>query len=90
MKSITIQKRSLSECVSRKKSAEEDIVAYAAMKETTTGQDDILELLIDDISSVKSRMDDYIRHMETAGRDYLYTRANGEILKYEIGDLLFQ
>lgn len=90
MKSITIRKRSLSECVSRKKSAEEDIIAYAAIKETTTGQDDIIELLVEDISSVKSRMDDYIRYMEAAGREYIYTRANGEILKYEIGDLLFQ
>lgn len=89
MKSITIQKRSLSECVSRKGSAEEDIIAYAAMKETKTGQDDILELLVNDISSVKSRMDNYIRYMEASGRDYIYTRANGEILKYEIGDLLF-
>ena len=89
MNSITIKKRSLSECVSRKKSAEEDIIAYTAMKETTTGQDDILELLINDISSVKSRMENYIRYMETSGREYVYTHANGEILKYEIGDLLF-
>lgn len=32
---------------------------------------------------------DYIRLMDERGKDYIYLKEGGGVLKYEIGDLLF-
>lgn len=85
METISITKRTIGECIKRRASVVE-LIEFMTAKESS-----LREYQREELRRAKWErllLDDDIRMMIEAGRDYIYYR-NDAVLKYEIGDLLF-
>lgn len=83
---ITITKMSLTECLEKKARAEEKI---DQLKQNADRLTDFGQYLLKEAKCEYLILADYIQMMKEYARDYIYLKAGGGVLKYEIGDQLF-
>lgn len=84
---IIITKMSLTECLEKKEKAEEEIARLTQNEDRLT---DFGQYRLGRAKWDRLILDDYIRTMKGHARDYIYLKDRGVVLKYEIGDQLFE
>lgn len=79
---VTIQKFTLSECTFNRDSAK-------LFLDKHDPENNFHKEMIEEARWKYLEWNDYIRIMNEYGKDYIYLKEGGGVLKYEIGDLLF-